>query len=157
MKRYFLMLIALPVLALFSSCNDSDDVNVRFSYDFGDDVTVANGAAYVVNTGTFEIKAIHVTPVNTKHSAAITQVSYWLNGYPLIPTVNVAPFGIRIPAENMSEGSNMITMDMTVIETDCPISTAVTQIPVVVVDDAADIPTEGVEPSTNYTVPHHMK
>ena len=157
MKRFFLMLLVLPMLAIMASCDDSDDVNVNISLDFGPDVTVVNGTAYVVSTGTFEITAVKVSPVNTKHSAAITQVAYWINGLPIAPVTNVAPFGIKIAAENMREGTNSITMDMTVIETDCPISTAVAQVPVVVVANAEDIPTEGVEPSSNYPMPHQMK
>ncbi len=157
MKKFFLMLLAIPILLLMSSCEHSDDVNVNFSVDFGPGVTVVDGKAYVVKSETFEIAAVHVTPVNTNHAAAITQISYWINGLPLVPTVNVAPFGIQIPAENMREGTNSITLDMTVIETDCPISNAVVQIPVVVVDNAEDIPTDGVVAPTNVTVAHHMK
>ncbi len=64
---------------------------------------------------------------------------------------------MSIAAENLAEGINTVTMDMTVIETDCPISTAVAQIDVVVVPAAEDIPSEGVEPSTNHALPFHMK
>ena len=157
MKKFFLMLLALPMLMMMASCEHTDDVNVNFSVDFGPDVTVVDGKAYVAKNGTFEITAVRVAPVNTNHAAAITQISYWINGLPLVPTINVAPFGIQIAAENMREGSNSVTLDMTVIETDCPISNAITQIPVVVVDNVEDIPTAGVQSSTNVTVAHHMK
>lgn len=73
MKRILFLLLALPMLVVIVSCDHTDDVNVTFSMDFGPDVTVVNGKAYVVSTGTFEIKGIGVRPVNTKHSAAITQ------------------------------------------------------------------------------------
>ena len=157
MKRILFLLLALPMLVVMVSCDHTDDVNVTFSMDFGPDVTVVNGKAYVVSTGTFKIKGIGVRPVNTKHSAAITQVAYWINGLPVYPITNVAPFGMSIAAENLAEGINTVTMDMTVIETDCPISTAVAQIDVVVVPTAEDIPSEGVEPSTNHALPFHMK
>ncbi len=51
MKRILFLILALPMLVFMASCDHTDDVNVTFSMDFGPDVTVVNGKAYVVSTG----------------------------------------------------------------------------------------------------------
>lgn len=150
MKKFYLYLlaVALPMLALtFASCNDDDDLpNVDISLEIAKG-TIVDGTIYVAQGDTIDVASIVIVNNEAGKGAAITNVSYYWDGYYYSPAV-FAPFSMIFPTtENTKVGKHTIDVTCTVLAVDKTIATAVASFPVEVVATAADIPSGDSQPS----------
>lgn len=143
MKKLLFALIALPMLAMLASCSDDDNMpNVYIDLTYGNS-SVSDRDVYVVKPDTFKVTSVQVTAVNENHKATNGPVSYFLNGMPL-GTNPVYPYGISIPTDKLETGTYALQLLMPIYEVDCEMATALTNVAVHVVADAADIPSDAV-------------
>ena len=155
MKKLFLALLALPLLASITACSSDDsqpNVNINITYG---NAKVVDNQVYVVKPDTFRIDRVDVTAVNPDKKAANGPVSYFLNAVPL-GTNPVAPFGMYLTTADMEVGSYIVQMTMPIYEEGCELSTAFTQVKLNVVADSTDIPTAAV-PSITQQVDYSFK
>jgi len=156
MKKLFLALLALPLLASFTACSDDDDnmpdVNLNLTYG---NATVVDDEVYVVKPDTFRIDRVEVTAVNPDKKATNGPVSYFMNAVPL-GTNPMPPYGMKLYTGDMEVGTYIIQLLMPIYEEGCELSTAMTQVKVNVVADPADIPSAAV-PSTSQEMDYAFK
>lgn len=149
MKKFFLALMALPLVAALTACHDDDDmpqVNLKVQYNS----PVVDGEVYVVKPNDFKIESVDVTAVREGHKATNGPVSYFINAIP-VGTNPVSPYGITIPTADLEIGKFVVQMVMPIYEVDCTMATAVSQITVNVVENESDIPETAV-PSNGQTL-----
>ena len=90
MKKLFLALLALPLLASITACSSDDsqpNVNINITYG---NAKVVDNQVYVVKPDTFRIDRVDVTAVNPDKKATNGPVSYFLNAVPLGTFRNVS-------------------------------------------------------------------
>ncbi len=156
MKKLLALLCALPLLIGMAACDDDDNLpQVDISFNFSN-ATVSNGTVYVVSPDTLIVEGITVRPTRPNHVATcVGPVNYWLDGVPVYTTF-LAPYGVKIPTEDLTPGSYTLTANMGIAEEGATLATAVTQVKIVVVADQTEIPQPGDDPS-NLPVTHKFE
>ena len=142
-KKILLALaVAVPAVA-FTSCNDDDDLpNVDFNVAVSGG-TVVDGTIYTVAGDTLSIDGIKVVN-NENKNAIITYASYYWD-YRFIGTNPVEPFGYEIYISNETEpGKHLLEIYTPVYAVDKEPAFAVLAYPVVVVENATELPDNGV-------------
>ncbi len=145
MKKLLLALLALPLMIL-ASCSDDDLPNVNFKVSY-EGATNVDGTLYAVQGDTLAITGVTVTPVNSKHTAAIAGVSYFWDGIPAGSTI-VEPFTAAFQTQYYSVGTHVIQIRANVLEVDCTPAVALITLPMQIVSSASDIPAGGTPGGT---------
>ncbi|MCH5347524.1 MAG: hypothetical protein J1E63_10455 [Muribaculaceae bacterium] len=138
MKRLFYSLLILPLIAL-AACSEDDNVpQVTFDVAF-EGATNVDGTFYVVQGDSLMVNAVTVTPVAGTKDASVGNVTYiW--DYQPAGTMFVAPFGVAIPTSRQSLGEHLLQLDVTVLQVDKAVGTAILTYPVMIVKDVDEIP-----------------
>jgi hypothetical protein len=153
MKKLFYLLFLLP-LALLASCDNHDDLaEVDFKITLSG-VTQLDNTFYAVQGDEANIDAVTVTSL-TDQAATVTGVRYFLDGAPLFGSL-AAPFSCAIPTEVLSAKTHTISIAATVLQVDKSISNAALEFPIVIVEDAEDLP-EGAPEIGTYTLTVRMQ
>lgn len=105
MKKFFLALLALPLLGVITACSDSDKPDVDINISYGTDNRVVDGKVYVVAGNDFVIESVNVQAKDQSKKAALGPVTYYLltndgnnKTIPLlIGTTPVEPYAMKIP------------------------------------------------------------
>lgn len=121
MKKIFSLLLAVPMLAMLASCdddnsNDLPDVSVSIEYS---GATMEDGVLTIPQGQTLTIDALKVTPAEGTPEAALGNVVYYLDGFPIFAT-GIAPHGCSISTENLSEGTHTLSVHAQVLQVDRP-------------------------------------
>ncbi|MDE6301162.1 MAG: hypothetical protein K2M19_05560 [Muribaculaceae bacterium] len=153
-KKFLLALtVALPAVA-FTSCSDDDDlpdVNFDVAVSGG---TVVDGTIYTVAGETLKIDGIKVIN-NENKNAIITYANYYWD-YRFIGQNPVEPYGFEIYiSEETEPGEHLLEIYTPVYAVDKEPAFAVLAYPVMVVEDASQLPDNGV--STLKTTPNYTK
>lgn len=156
MKKLFILLCSLPLLMSMAACDDDDNLpQVDISFEFSN-ATVSNGTVYVAQPDTLIVEGITVTPTRPNHVATcVGPVNYWLNGAPIYTTF-IAPYGVKIPTDDLTPGTYTLTANMGIAEEGATLATAVTQVKIAVVADASEIPQPGGD-SSHLPVAHKFE
>lgn len=139
MKKFLFLLLALPLIAILSSCNDEKnipDVNVGFTYS---GATEVNGTLYAVQGDTLQIDSVYCTPVQGTKPALVANVTYQLDGLPLAYNP-VSPFKLSLLTGTMPTGSHVLGLRMTVLQEGKSIGTVWLPIKIAVVANSAEVP-----------------
>lgn len=140
MKKILYMLIAaLPFLGM-SACSDDDkdlpDVDINIEYT---GAKKADGKLYAVAGQKFEITSVSCTALRQGKKAAITAVTYGMDGWVLGAT-NLSPFSIAIDTSELAPGKHVMSMSMIIAEVDCELATGYLAFDLVIVPTEADLP-----------------
>lgn len=154
MKRILYLLFVIPLLGLISSCSDDKDLpQVSLSLDYSG-ATEQDGTIYVVQGDTLDITALRAIPAEGTKAATITNVTYFWDGVPqgLFP---VSPFAISIKTAGMEPGKHYLEINATILQVDKEIGFAVTQFPIMIVENEDEQPEGGdngtINPDTRIT------
>ena len=162
MKKIFSILVAVPMLAMLASCdddcNDLPDVNISIEYS---GATLEDGVLTIPQGQTLTIDAIKVTPAEGTKEAALGEVVYYLDGYPLFST-RIAPHGCSINTENLSEGTYTLSVHAQILQVDRSIGYGLIRYTLQVVapseNDDPTVPDSGSDtPETNITDNEHVE
>ena len=121
MKKFFSLLLAVPMLAMLASCdddnsNDLPDVSVSIEYS---GASMQDGILTIEQGDTLTIDALKVTPAEGTKEAALGNVVYYLDGYPFFAT-GIAPHGCKILTSNLSEGDHTLSVHAQILQVDRP-------------------------------------
>lgn len=138
-KILYMLMAALPFLGM-SACSDDDkdlpDVDINIEYAGAKKI---NGTIYAVAGQNFEIQSVSCTALRQGKKAAITAVTYGMDGWVLGAT-NLSPFSITIDTSDLTPGKHVMSMSMIIAEVDCEIATGYLAFDLVVVPTEADLP-----------------
>ena len=138
MKKLFYLLFLLP-LAFFASCSDDDDLaQVDFSVTLSG-VSQVDSKFYTVVGDTVSVDGVSVKSLTDK-AATVTGVRYHLDGYPIWASIEEAKFNFSFTTKDMKPGTHTFTVTSTVLQVDKSITSAVVNIPLVVVEDEEKLP-----------------
>ena len=140
MKKWILLLMALPLLCFLSSCNDEDSLpNVDIDVHYSNGI-VSQSQVYVVKPDTLYIEGVTVEAVNPNHDAAVVGlVTYRIDGF--MPGIVAYPNErVAILTENMPLGTHILTAEMGIAEEGCALSRAFVSVAFHVVSDESEIP-----------------
>ncbi|MDE5720891.1 MAG: hypothetical protein K2I34_09060 [Paramuribaculum sp.] len=138
-KILYMLMSALPLLGM-SACSDDDkdlpyvDINVEYA-----GAKRIDGTIYAVAGEPFEITSVSCTPLRQGKKAAITAVTYGMDGWVLGAT-NLSPFSIKIDTSELAPGKHVMSMSMIIAEVDCEVATGYLAFDLVVVPTAEDMP-----------------
>ncbi len=142
MKKFFYLLLALPLFALISACDDDDnkipDVSISVDYD-ASTATLKDGAFYVVKGETFKINGLVVTPAPGTGKATLGNTTYFIDGFPFY-TTGIAPFGVEIGTSDMEEGTYTLSVNTQILQVDKSLGWGVFQYKMVIVPAPEDQP-----------------
>lgn len=138
MKKFFYLLLALPLVMVACSDDDDDLPKVDVSVEF-ENVTEVDGTLYVVQGDEMEVAAINVTNLESGKKAIATAAIYYLDGYRLGASV-ISPFSFTIPTENLTPGKYTLNVETEIFAVDKTPAFAVLGYDVVVVGSADEIP-----------------
>ena len=128
MKKFFYLLLALPLFASLAACDDDGknipDVSISLEYS---GATLNDGALYVVKGETLAIEGINVTPAPGTGKATLGQTTYLWDGVPFYTT-------------DMSEGPHTLTINAQIFQIDKSTGWGVFQYKVVIVPDTDNQP-----------------
>lgn len=142
MKRLLCLLLALPLLSVMTSCDDDDNIpQVDLTVDYSG-ATLEDGALYVVQGETLEITGLHAIPAEGTKAATISSASYYWDGIP-VWRINFSPFPVSINTADMRTGRHTLGIYANVLQVGKSIGFAVTEIPVVIVENEQQQPGEG--------------
>lgn len=138
MKKFFYLLLALPLF--MASCSDDDDdlPRVNITVDFGNTTQVEDDL-YVVKGDTIKINSINVTNLEAGKKAIATAAVYYLNGLRIGASV-ISPFEFRIPTDNLSVGDYDLNIETEIFAVDKTPAYAVLGYDIEIVASADDIP-----------------
>jgi len=140
MKKFYFLLLALPLLALLSACDDDDksipEVSLSIKYSGG---TLNDGTLYVVAGETLKIEALIVKPAPGTGNAALGQTTYFWDGKPFY-TTGVAPFSVDIDTSEMSEGDHKLSVNTQIFQEGKSLGWGIFRYKVVVVAAPEDQP-----------------
>lgn len=137
-----MLTLFLPSLALTSCDNDDDNSNmpdVTISLSYGDGAVAVDHEVYVVQGNDLTVTGVFVKANRPGKTATLGPVTYTFNGV-VVGYNPVAPFGLTLPTASLAPGQYLLTLGMTVAELHCELAQAVASVPVNVVADEADIP-----------------
>ncbi len=116
MKKFLYLLLVLPLLGVFTSCDDDDkdlpNVSLAIDYSGG---TEENGVVNVVQGNTLEINALKAIPAEGTKEATLTNVVYFLDGVPVGRT-DIMPFAININTTELEVGEHYLGVQATVLQ-----------------------------------------
>lgn len=151
MKNYFrlnliVMLLALPFI--FSACsNDDDNAPVaRIAIEERGGVQ-SDGSLYIANGDSICIDRIKVVPEESVPAAVITLCDYYWDGYFVGPAFS-PDFSRKFYVYNQPAGRHYLTIRMLVAMKGYPLSTYVSNIPVVVLSEGesdSDVMPDGTD------------
>ncbi len=156
MKR-ILKLLVLPLLAClpmtaFVSCGDDDntpDVDLSISVE---GATVVDDVIYVVKGETLDVVSVNITNNEQGKNAMVTGAAYYFDGI-RIGVVIIPPYGMKIPMDSdVAPGKHAMQLVCDVAAEGKALGVAVLNYNVVVVEDAADIPSGNVSGNIGSTV-----
>lgn len=140
MKKFYYLLLALPLLTFLSACDDDDknipEVSLSIEYSGG---TLNDGVLYVVEGETLKIDALVVKPAPGTGKAVLGQTTYLWDGIPFY-TTGVAPFSVDIDTSDMAEGNHTLTVNSQIFQEDKSIGWGIFQYKVVIVAAPEDQP-----------------
>lgn len=148
MKKYFrlhLLLWALAMPFLFSSCSDKDDLPVAY-FNFDETGgTQHGGALYVQNGDSICINRISVDAEKSTPTTMITACDYYWDGFFVGPAF--APdFARKFYVYNQKPGNHVLSVRMLIAAEGYSLATCVTSFPVIVTDKAPDsFPADGTD------------
>lgn len=137
----YLAAILLPIAAIFflSSCSDDNDLpDVDISMTYSGAVKV-DGTLYASNEEPMQITSLSATAVRPDKNAAITGVTYSLDGW-VVAVTNQPPFAVEFDTSSLQPGRHLLTMSMTVAEEGCELAVAYQAVTLQIVPTDADIP-----------------
>lgn len=156
--RNFLKLLALPLLVClpmmtFVSCSDDDDTpDVSMSISV-EGATVVDDVIYVVKGETLEVTSVNITNNEPGKKAMITAAAYYFDGF-RVGVLIVPPYGLKIPMDkDVSIGKHAMQIVCDIAAEGKALGIAALDYDVVVVEDAADIPSGKVSDKIGSTVP----
>lgn len=140
MKKIMWLLLALPLMAVMTSCHDDDDLpDVILTVNYENAVNV-DEVLYVVQGDTLIIDSVAVSPATPQGKAVqLLGVSYRWNGW-LVGTTLIPPFSAGIPTTNFAPADYILGMECPVIQIDKTPGTAFITRKVRVVASEDDIP-----------------
>lgn len=140
MKKLYYLLLALPLLALLSACDDDDkslpEVSLSIEYSGG---TLNDGKLYVVQGEPLKIDALIVKPDPGTGKAALGQTTYFWDGYPFY-TTGLVPFAVVIDTSDMAEGEHTLTVNTQIFQEGKSLGWGIFQYKVVIVAAPEDQP-----------------
>ncbi len=121
MKKLLSLFLAIPMLAVLASCdddnaNDIPDVSVSIEYS---GATMEDGVLTIEQGQTLTIDALKVTPAEGTKEAALGNVVYYLDGFPIFAT-GIAPHGCEISTANLSEGEHILSVHAQILQVGRP-------------------------------------
>ena len=152
MKKFFYLLLALPLFASLAACDDDEksipDVNVSIEYS---GATLNDGVLYVVKGDTLKIEALNVTPAPGTGKAMLGQTTYAWDGRSFF-TTGIAPFGVNIVTDDMAEGPHTLSVKSQIFQVDKSLGWGIFNYKVEVVaapeDQPGDVGAGNVVPET---------
>ncbi len=144
------LLVCLP-MATFVSCSDDDDLpDVSMSISV-DDATVVDDVIYVVKGETLDVVSVNITNNEQGKNAMVTAAAYYFDGF-RIGVVIIPPYGLKIPTKDVALGKHAMQIVCDVAAEGKALGIAALDYDVVVVEDAADIPSGKVSDKVGSTV-----
>ena len=145
------LLACLPMTA-FVSCGDDDntpDVDLSISVE---GATVVDDVIYVVKGEPLNVVSVNITNNEQGKNAMVTGATYYFDGFS-IGAVIIPPYGMKIPLDSdVALGSHALQIVCDVAAEGKALGIAVINYNVVVVEDAADIPSGKVSDKVGSTV-----
>lgn len=147
MKKFIsLLLLSIPMVMGFTSCNDDDNLpDVQMSITVSGAQRIDN-VIYVVRGDTLDIDSIGITNNEAGKAAAITSASYYWDYQPL-GVSTLPPYGFSIvttvPTDNLPGtplGRHLLEIQCPVLAVDKEVATSVLAYEVQVVESPDDIP-----------------
>lgn len=147
MKKHFrlhLLLWALAMPFLFSSCSDEDDLPVAY-FNFEErGGTQHGGALYIQNGDSICIDRISVVADKSIPTAMITACNYYWDGFFVGPAF--APdFARKFYVYNQRPGNHVLSVKMLVAAEGYSLATYVTNFPVIVTEDQSETTPDGTD------------
>lgn len=117
MKKFLYLLLALPLLGIFTSCDDDDKdlPNVSLAIDYSGGTEEEEGVVSVVQGTPLEITALKAIPAEGTKEAALTNVVYFIDGVPVLRT-SIMPFAMTINTDNLAVGEHYLGVQATVLQ-----------------------------------------
>lgn len=152
MKKFLLLMLAIPFM-MATSCDDDNDlpdvgVNVNF-----EGVTRAGDVIYVVQGEPLTVESIKLDD-HTKKGAVIGGADYFWDYQPLFQTI-VQPYAMTFDTTGLPVGKHLLQIEISIYAVDYPACWGYMAYNVMVVESADDIPTDGAE--TNPSVPASIR
>lgn len=140
MKKFYSLLLVLPLLAILWSCDDDDksipEVSLTIEYSGG---TLNDGTLYVVKGETLKIDALIVKPAPGTGNAVLGQTTYFWDGTPFY-TTGVAPFSVEIDTTDMTEGNHTLSVNSRIFQEGKSLGWGIFRYKVVIVSAPEDQP-----------------
>ncbi len=142
MKKFYYLLLALPLM-LFASCHDDDNdiPDVDLSVQF-ENATLANDTLYVVQGDTVLIADIQLIN-NTGKKGAVGNVNIYWDRFYVTPVF--LPFSFE--TANQPVGRHLLGVEASVFVVDYPVCFGYMEYPVKIVKDESQIPTGTPDPT----------
>ncbi len=153
LKLPVLLLLACLPMTAFVSCSDDDDTpNVDLSISV-EGATVVDDVIYVVKGETLDVTSVNITNNEQGKKAMITAAAYYFDGF-REGVLIVPPYGLKIPMDkDVSLGNHTMQIVCDIAAEGKALGIAALDYDVVVVKDAADIPSGKVSDKIGSTVP----
>lgn len=150
MKRFYYLLLALP-LAFFASCDDDNDLpEVTFDVTMSGGVE-SKGQIYIVQGETLSVDEVKVTSDNNQQATLGATTYYW-NGLPVGTTI-VVPFAWEFNTTGLEPGAYGMQIQTNVYQTDKAPGVALLTYIVNVVETEDQLPSDGADLGTRTMTP----
>lgn len=147
MKKYLLILLFLPLLALVSCSDEKDLPDVSLDFDL-ENCTDVDGTIYVVQGQDMKITAVNVINNESHKHAFITAANYYWDYYYIGSTVQ-PPFGFEIRISDATPlGKHILEIESPLYAEGKEPAFSLVAFNVVVVASADDIPADGSATTT---------
>ena len=144
MKKFFYLLLALPLAIFATSCSDDDkdvpDVAIEASFN----AAQYDGGLYVVQGDTLTIERLDLIN-HTNKNGGLSSASYYLDNIRVGTTI-LQPYTFSILTEGLPVGVHSLGITAQISVVDYPISIAGFEVPLNIVASADDIPAGAVTP-----------
>ncbi|MDE7155211.1 MAG: hypothetical protein K2N79_02875 [Muribaculaceae bacterium] len=144
MKKFFYLLLALPLAIFATSCNDDDkdvpDVGLEASFN----AAQYDGGLYVVQGDTLTIERLDLVN-HTNKNGGLGSASYYIDNFRVGTTI-LQPYTFSIVTEGLPIGVHTLGITAQVLVVDYPINLAAMEFPLNIVASADDIPAGAVIP-----------
>lgn len=116
MRKFLYLLLALPLLGFFTSCDDNEknlpDVSLSIDYS---GATEEDGVVSVIQGNTLEIEALKVIPAEGTKDAMLTNVVYTIDNI-AFAVAPQAPFAVNINTAELPVGEHYLGVRATVFQ-----------------------------------------
>lgn len=137
MKKQFLFLFLIPLMALFSCNDDNDLAEVDITLEISG-VSEANGEMYTVEGTTVAVEKLEVTSLTDKN-ATIQRVEYFIDGLPL--PINLENFfTTSFSTEGFRIGKHSFGLTGVVLQVDKTLTNIKASLPLNIVESEEDLP-----------------